>query len=201
MPDFNLITPAEAMKNCVFRAIILKGDALLVSFDNSGTDLNSKNVEGAIKEINGKFSGKMDSENPVGTGSFSLNRKANTTVGYNSVAMGVETEASGQYSHAEGMQSKASGEGSHAEGRYTEAKGNYQHVLGKYNVVDNNNQYAEIIGNGTHNNHRSNARTLDWSGNETLAGDLVFNGNVSLTQALAQINETLQALRQATGLN
>lgn len=32
--------------------------------------------------------------------------------------------------------------------------------------------YAEIIGNGTDRNHRSNARTLDWDGNEYLAGDL-----------------------------
>ena len=37
----------------------------------------------------------------------------------------------------------------------------------------------EIIGNGAENN-RSNARTLDWNGNETLAGNLTIQGN-SLT--------------------
>lgn len=35
--------------------------------------------------------------------------------------------------------------------------------------------YAEIIGNGTSTNTRSNARTLDWAGNEELAGDLTVN--------------------------
>ena len=33
-------------------------------------------------------------------------------------------------------------------------------------------KYAEIIGNGTGDNARSNARTLDWSGNERLKGDV-----------------------------
>jgi hypothetical protein len=32
--------------------------------------------------------------------------------------------------------------------------------------------YAEIIGNGTADNARSNARALDWNGNEYLKGDI-----------------------------
>jgi len=35
--------------------------------------------------------------------------------------------------------------------------------------------YAEIIGNGTDINARSNARALDWDGNEYLAGDVYVN--------------------------
>lgn len=59
---------------------------------------------------------KMNNTNPTGSGSFSLNRKANTTIGVNSFAEGNETTASGFYSHAEGDKTTASGENSHAEG-------------------------------------------------------------------------------------
>ena len=37
--------------------------------------------------------------------------------------------------------------------------------------MDSSNTYVEIVGNGNAST-RSNARTLDWSGNETLAGKL-----------------------------
>lgn len=45
---------------------------------------------------------KMDATNPIGTGSFSMNRKAGTTVGNYSHAEGYNTTASSIYSHAEG---------------------------------------------------------------------------------------------------
>jgi hypothetical protein len=35
-------------------------------------------------------------------------------------------------------------------------------------------KYAEVIGNGDSDNARSNARTLDWDGNEKLAGGLTL---------------------------
>lgn len=186
---------------------------------------------------------KMDKANPTGTGGLSLNRKANTTIGTNSIAVGSETTASGNYSHAEGAGTtasgvqahaeglnttasnisahaegagtiasgqyshaegattvasgsyshtegggtEASGQYSHAEGMNTTAAGSSQHVSGKFNIVDNNNTYAEIIGNGTANNARSNARTLDWQGNETLAGDLTINGSTSVGTALSDL--------------
>ena len=38
--------------------------------------------------------------------------------------------------------------------------------------------YAEIIGNGADENNRSNARALDWEGNEYLAGDLYVRSNI-----------------------
>ena len=41
--------------------------------------------------------------------------------------------------------------------------------------------YAEIIGNGTATNARSNARTLDWNGNERLMGDLYVGCNADST--------------------
>ena len=157
---------------------------------------------------------KMDKSNPTGSGSLSIERRSNTTIGNNSVAVGLsgtasalasfsegyittasgtashaegsETTASGNQSHAEGYQTEASGRASHAEGINTIAGSDYQHVSGKYNIADNADIYAEIIGNGANSNSRSNARTLDWSGNETIAGDLYYNGlNTPLSSQLS----------------
>ena len=163
--------------------------------------------------------------NPTGTGALSLNRKSGTTVGTDSVAVGVDAEAtgtasfacgsnthatanfahaegvnttaseveahaegasttaSGGASHAEGWTTTASGFASHAEGGYTTANRLYQHVFGAYNVLDtggsstaDKGDYIEIVGNGTSNNARSNARTLDWSGNEVLKGTSTATG-------------------------
>ena len=70
--------------------------------------------------------------------------------------------------------SGAFGDNSHVEGKGTTAMGETQHVQGKYNILDNNNTYEEIVGNGTSHTNRSNARTLDWSGNEALAGNITL---------------------------
>ena len=114
------------------------------------------------------------------TGDFTHSEGANTTAsGTNSHAEGDHTEAtgtsahseganttaSGFYSHAEGWHTTASGKGSHTEGLYTKASSNYQHVHGQYNVEDRAGTYAMIIGNGTSDTARSNALTVDWSGN------------------------------------
>ena len=127
----------------------------------------------------------MDKVNPTGTGAFSLNRKADTTIGNYSFAEGRDTTVSGYASHAEGLYTTASGECSHAEGHNTTASGNYshaegyrtkassqyQHVHGKYNIEDTSNTYTEIVGNGDATKS-SNAHTLDWSGNAWFAGDV-----------------------------
>ena len=180
----------------------------------------------------------LHSINPIGNGSFSLNRKSGTTVGNLSFTEGNDNEASGLashaegsdtkatngYAHAEGLSTTASGATSHAEGNFTFATGDYshaegsasqskgvyshaegfnstanrrsQHVFGEYNVIDttgstvnNKGSYVEIVGNGTDLSARSNARTLDWSGNEVLSGTLKIKGTqdvgaqVVLTQA------------------
>lgn len=91
--------------------------------------------------------------------------------GNNSHAEGQFTNATGDNSHAEGNSAEASGNNSHAEGYGTIASSSDQHVSGRYNIEDTNNIYAEIIGNGT-SLGRGNGRTLDWNGNEVLAGKL-----------------------------
>ena len=51
------------------------------------------------------------------------------------------------------------------------ARGINSCTLGKYNVIDFSNQYAVIVGNGS-SSSRSNAMTLDWSGNLEVAGNV-----------------------------
>lgn len=129
---------------------------------------------------------------------------AATAEGYHTIASGTHSHAEGSATqstmddaHAEGNNTQATAPTSHSEGRFTIAKGlsshaqGYgtvasrlaQHVAGMYNIEDTQGanpyvegEFIEIIGNGTMDNARSNARTLDWSGNETLAGDLTAKG-------------------------
>lgn len=130
--------------------------------------------------------------NPTGTGSLSLNRKANTTTGEKSVAIGNNITASGKISFAEGDRTVASGTVSHAEGESCEARGDYSHAEGLYSVASGKTQhvqgryplieevsdtstygkYAHIVGNGTGTAARSNCHTLDWDGNAWYSGDV-----------------------------
>lgn len=123
-----------------------------------------------------------------------------TASGAWSHAEGVLATASGASSHAEGHTTTASGLSSHAEGHYTTAEGDYshaegygttansrsQHVQGEYNVLDvengnNRGTYVHIVGNGTASNARSNAHTLDWSGNAWFAGGITAIGNLNVS--------------------
>lgn len=119
-----------------------------------------------------------------------------TASGHSSHAEGNTTQATGQQAHAEGAQTIATGDYSHAEGKGTIALTEAQHVFGTYNEEDpfwNPKQnypgiYIEIVGNGNNANSRSNARTLDWDGNEELAGNLTAKGG-SITLGSTTITE------------
>lgn len=131
----------------------------------------------------------------AGTGQFSIKEGLSTIASYIcSHAEGCETEASGYGSHSEGMNTIAgNGWASHAEGRDTVASGDYshaegygtialgmcQHVQGSYNI-ENNGNYVHIVGNSLDENARSNAHTLDWSGNAWFARN-VYVGSTSGT--------------------
>lgn len=169
---------------------------------NLATTDDVQSVANDVQSVANDVNKKMNATNPVGTGSFSMNRKAGTAVGQNSHTEGYNTTASGnyshaeggstiasrKYSHAEGYYTNASGENSHAEGFYTNvygtnshvegcgtnASGMNQHVQGKYNK--SSSAYVHIVGNGTSDNARSNAHTLDWRGNAWFQGDVYVGG-------------------------
>lgn len=88
--------------------------------------------------------------------------------------------AGGDYSAAFGYKTKAIGDSSFAEGQNTIAGSYIQHVQGIYNIKDTNDEYAHIVGNGRNEANRSNAHTLDWSGNGWFSGD-VYVGSISGT--------------------
>lgn len=86
----------------------------------------------------------MSKNNPTGTGSFSLNRKASTTIGTNSTAEGNNTTASGGFSHAEGYMTTASNGACHAEGDRTTASGNFgSHAEGYSTTASGDFSHAE----------------------------------------------------------
>jgi len=107
-----------------------------------------------------------------------------TASGVSAHAEGGGTIASGSQAHAEGGGTTASGDYSHAEGGSTIANCAYQHVFGLFNAYesassasDGRGTFVEIVGNGSNDSSRSNARTLDWNGNERLTGTLYVNAN------------------------
>ena len=108
--------------------------------------------------------------------------------GPQSHAEGYETGAWGNAAHAEGYYTTTFAQAAHAEGYYTHARSQYQHVQGKYNIDDNSNTYAHIVGNGTSDVARSNAHTLDWSGNAWYAGS-VSAGTTATPAAVVNDND------------
>lgn len=118
---------------------------------------------------------KADRKDTVLDTTLSHGRKDGTSAGDSSIAYGSDTEASGPNSVAFGSGTTAN----HKD----------QFVFGRNNVPDPSQlypnyagTYAEIVGNGRLGpipslNTQSNARTLDWNGNERLKGDLLIDCN------------------------
>lgn len=105
-------------------------------------------------------------------------------IGQHSHAEGKTTEASGFNSHAEGMDTVAHGNNTHAQNLGTYARGRSQTVIGEYNYHDydatttyQRGKYALIVGNGNADNNRSNALTVDWSGNVNIASGALYHVN------------------------
>ncbi|MDE6021819.1 MAG: hypothetical protein K2H01_12580 [Ruminococcus sp.] len=80
---------------------------------------------------------------------------------------------------------------SHAEGTGTVAGSQYQHVGGAFNIIDTSNKYARIIGNGTSQDTRSNALTLDWDGNLWTAGDVTATDSFGNSVSLCELQNSL----------
>ena len=166
----------------------------------------ASHAEGASTQSSGQYS------HAEGNGSISSGISSHAE-GYSSVASGDFSHAEGfnTYAtkieaHAEGYSTTANGQAAHAEGEYTEANHRDQHVFGSYNIPDDSEEgndqkgnYIEIVGNGYWDNDEeeaiySNARTLDWNGNEVLAGDLTYNGNKSLTSEIQRLDNKIDNL-------
>lgn len=119
----------------------------------------------------------------------------------------------GRYSIAEGKDSCAGGEASHAQNLGTIAAKRSQTAIGTYNEEDTSSatthpsgdarygDYALIIGNGTSDSNRSNALTVDWSGNVSIAGDVQdMSGNAKYT-GIATSSHSSSGVSIAAGAN
>lgn len=123
--------------------------------------------------------GSTKETNTYKLGQYAFAEGRHTTAsGLNSHAEGENTVASNYNSHAEGRNTRAQGWSSHAEGRGTIANQESQHVQGNYNISDVTS--LDIVGNGTSDENRSNAYTLDANGNAWYSGD-VYVGSTSGT--------------------
>ena len=184
------------------------GDYSSTLGDDCTASGNYSHAEGASTKATGHYS-HAEGRNTLASGNNSHAEGYDTTAsGTNSHAEGSNTTASGGSSHAEGNSTIASGTRSHAEGYLTTAQRQSQHVFGEYNILDTTGttttrgDYVEIVGNGT-SSARSNARTLDWNGNEVLAGTLTTTGvnlpsgstwdgtNTSLASAISAIRSNM----------
>lgn len=154
--------------------------------DNTTTGSNSV-AAGYTATASGDYSAAFG-YNPTASGDHSFAAGRNPTAsGDYSAALGQNCTSSGGSSLAEGALTTSGGNGSHTEGFFTQTQRAYQHVEGTCNIVDTSGNttndkgsYIHIAGNGTANNARSNAHTLDWSGNAWFAGD-VYTGSTSGT--------------------
>ena len=160
----------------------------------AGSNVSVKGLKSAAFTDSETYSTATNWEN--GVEFYSVEMVNSTAEGLYSVAEGEYTTANGIASHSEGEGTTAGGEASHAEGYGTTANYLAQHVFGEFNIAEVSSAtseergvYVEIVGNGTDNANRSNARTLDWSGNEVLSGSMTVG-----TKAKLQYNSTTSAL-------
>lgn len=138
-----------------------------------------------------------------GAGSHAEGRETKA-IGYLSHTEGRKTKATGESSHAEGEQTTSSGLVAHAEGLSTKASANYSHsqnvgtmavkkaqtAIGTYNEEDTSTTtthrngdvdygaYAFIVGNGSSTADRSNALTIDWTGNVVTKGHVQAQSSI-----------------------
>ena len=92
----------------------------------------------------------------------------------------------GKYGRTSGAYNVARGYACEARGRYTIADGSHgnvsgrpQETFGQFNIPDGTQKYIAIAGNGTDNEHRSNAYMLDYEGNGYFAGNVKIGGTPS----------------------
>lgn len=125
---------------------------------------------------------KMNKNNPTGTGSFSLNRKADTDIGNYSHAEGYNNTASGNYSHAEGSSNISSGEYSHTEGRNTKASSKRAHAEGTNTTASGESSHAEGMSTTSSglSSHAEGNQTESSGSNSHAEGDITkASGNES----------------------
>lgn len=138
-------------------------------------------LEDEIEALDTSVSGKLDKSNPTGTGSISFQRKAGTTTGVNSVALGMNNSASGYGSAAIGGGNESSQEYAVALGTGTKTSGAGCVAVGKYNKVGLNQRVFDV-GSGTSNDERNSAFYIEADGSSVFEENVTFNDSVTFNE-------------------
>ena len=116
----------------------LSGNITLTATDVSAIPASQKGAVGGVATLN---------DNGYVMQRVGAGRRSGTPIGANSTAEGVNTTASGDYSHAEGSNTTVSGYYSHAEGGYTTASGYYSHAEGASTTAEVYGSHAQGLYN------------------------------------------------------
>lgn len=161
---------------------------------------NNSHAEGMNSKASGYHSHAEGEGGEASGGSAHKEGFYSKATGNYSHAEGASTTAKGASSHAEGGSTEAKSNNSHAEGYNTIASSTEQHVQGRYNIEDAGGIYADIIGNGT-TSARSNAATVDWSGNAWFAGDVKVGSEATLLTKEKELKLTKDKWANSVGFN
>ena len=134
------------------------------------------------------LNGKMDAENPVGSGTFSMGRMEGTTIGAASFTHGAGAEASGFHSFAKGLYPKASGEYSHAEGYSVAATGDHSYSFGNWATATGKYSYSfgedtKASSNYSHAEGYRSIATTDKNESVTVAAYGLYNSDYQCAHA------------------
>lgn len=170
---------------------------------------------GACSEANGMCSFAFgagciaNGESSVAGGNFvEANGDLSIAFGINLTDAGVRTQANGNRAIAIGAGCVANGNNSRAIGQVVHTNGvlstgignrltvngRLHFAIGNYNLVEEGDLYAFSVGNGTSEEARSNAYTLDWEGNGCYQGKVESKSGVLKLGNTEVTEEQLKAL-------
>jgi hypothetical protein len=129
-------------------------------------------LRGGTRSEEGAYSFAGGTQNIASGEASSVFGVENVVSGMGSASFGTQNTVTGNYGLASGQGNVVTGDKATALGDHLLAYTSHQTVLGHYNVGDENDEYALIVGNGSADDARSNALTVDWDGNVQAAGQV-----------------------------
>ena len=164
----------------------LVGNLNTANLNLTDATLTKEGVPAEAKTVGDELDKKADKEK-YGDTEVSVGRKAGSTIGDSSFAVGFNVTASGKRSHAEGWNNTASGSCSHVEGNNTTASGSCCHAEGGSTTASENNSHAEGFGTTAlcnqhaqgHYNNTTTATSNTTDGTSTGTAFVIGNGTYS----------------------
>lgn len=158
--------------------------SLTAGIGSQGTLTNTGLLALGIDSASAGYQGTAIGRSVTSSGPYSHARGFNTTsLGAFSRAEGANSESIGPFSRATGVSSKALGTHSRAEGNFTIATTDFATVFGKYNQIIEDELF--VLGNGTSGTARSNAFSVQASGNTSISGNLSTAGSIATENQLS----------------